>query len=165
MKGLPSMGLEAAGIYEISVSEHSHGLVSKQRTPKSNKWCSVFPLFICLSVCLCLSLPVSVCLCLSLSVCLSLISIHPSNPALSTYLFIHLSGLNPRTQAKSQENGQEHRGPGKFLPGLGEAKDGRPLALETEASSATAPEVEKEASAVSHGWDPEHRLVRLEESS
>ena len=124
-------------------------------------------LSVCLSVsaCLCLSLSVSVCLCLSLSVCLSLISIHPSNPALSTYLFIHLSGLNPRTQAKSQENGQEHRGPGKFLPGLGEAKDGRPLALETEASSATAPEVEKEASAVSHGWDPEHRLVRLEESS
>ena len=114
-------------------------------------------LSVCLSVCLCLSL--------SVSVCLFVTHTYPSIKSNPIYLSIHLSGLNPRTQAKSQENGQEHRGPGKFLPGLGEAKDGRPLALETEASSATAPEVEKEASAVSHGWDPKHRLVRLEESS
>ena len=75
--------LEAAGIYEISVSGHSHGLVSKQRTPKSNKWCSVFPLFICLSVWLCLSLSVSVCLCLS--VCHTYLSIHQIQPYLLIY--------------------------------------------------------------------------------
>ena len=110
MKGLPSMGLEAAGIYEISVSEHSHGLVSKQRTPKSNKWCSVFPLFICLSVCL--SLPVSVCLCLSLSVsvCLFVTHIYPSIKSSPIYLSIHPS-VRSEPQNSSQVSGEWPRAP------------------------------------------------------